>query len=66
MLREDENVLTYIPLQEGSKTTGNLIVGDFRERIVGAETRTTATQEEGRETGKLDGTRELVDEVVNR
>lgn len=43
MLREDENVLTYIPLQEGSKTTGNLIVGDFRERNVGAETRTTAT-----------------------
>lgn len=57
MLREDENALTYIPRQEGSKTTGNMIVGDFRERNAGAET-TTATQEEGRETGKLDGTRE--------
>lgn len=58
MLREDENALTYIPLQEGSKTTGNMIVGDFRERNVGVETRTTATQEKGREMCKLDGTKE--------
>ena len=35
-----------------------MIVGDFRERNVGVETRTTATQEEGREMCKLDGTRE--------
>lgn len=45
--------LTYIPAQEGSRTTGNTIVGVFRERNVGVETRTTATQVEGREVRKL-------------
>lgn len=48
MGREDEIVLTYIPLQEGRKTTGNMIVGDFTERNVGAETRTIVTQREGK------------------
>lgn len=41
--REDENAPAYIPLQEGSKTTGNMTVSDFRERNVGVETRTAAT-----------------------
>lgn len=57
MLREDKNALTYIPLQEGRKTTGNIVVGEFRERDVGVETRTTTTVEEGRETCKLGGMR---------
>lgn len=35
MLRGDEKALTYIPPEEGSKTTGNMIVGDFRERKCG-------------------------------
>lgn len=58
MRREHEIVLTYIPLQEGGKTTGNMIVGDFTERNVGAETRTVVTQREGREMYKQDGNRE--------
>lgn len=60
MLKGDENAPTDIPPQEGSRTAGSMIVGDFRERNVGVETRTTATQEEGREKCKLDGTREVL------
>lgn len=60
MLKGDENSLTYIPPQEGSRTVGSMIVSDFRDRNVGVETRTTATQEEGREKCKLDETREVL------
>lgn len=49
MVRVDETALTYIPGGDGSKTTGNMIVGDFTERNVGAETRAIETQKGGRE-----------------
>lgn len=52
MVRADETALTYIPGGDGSKTTGNMIVGDFTERNVGAETRAIETQKEGRKGGR--------------
>lgn len=52
MVSIDETALTYIPGGDGSKTTGNMIVGDFTERNVGAETRAIETQKEGRDGGR--------------
>lgn len=55
MVRVDETALTYIPGGDGSKTTGNMIVGGFTERNVGAETRAIETQKRGREGKRCAG-----------